>query len=170
MNIMSLVVGWRDVGNDTLATELYANLSTQLIDGPFFMWMEKTRGESGAPNYLTSPGGWLQATWAGWGGLRLTNDSLVLRSSRPPPGCDTMTMHSVRYRGNLLDILVDAAGRRGGDAAVSPTVTVTLLPGASATAEQLSIGAGGAAEKPLQVGVAAGPLPTALPIAIRGRP
>ena len=157
---MSLVVGWRDAGNDTLAAELYANLSTQLIDGPFFMWMEKTRGESGAPNYLTSPGGWLQATWAGWGGLRLTNDSLVLRSSRPPPGCDTMTMHSVRYRGNLLDILVAAAGRWSGDAAtVSSTVTVTLLPGASATAE-----------KPLQVGVATGPLPTALPIAIRGRP
>jgi hypothetical protein len=98
MNIMPLVVGWRDVGNDTMAAALcvvcdlacdlacditgllllnflrvcsYANLSTQLIEGPFYMWMEKTLASAGAPNYLTSPGGWMQATWAGWGGLRL---------------------------------------------------------------------------------------------------
>ena len=33
MNIMPLVVGWRDVGNEATAAALYANLSTQLIEG-----------------------------------------------------------------------------------------------------------------------------------------
>ena len=45
MNTMPLVVGWRDAGNDTMAAQLYANLSTQLIEGPFYMWMEKTSGK-----------------------------------------------------------------------------------------------------------------------------
>ena len=63
MNIMPLVVGWRDAGNDTMAAHLYSKLSTELIEGPFYMWMEKTDGSASAPNYLTSPGGWLQATW-----------------------------------------------------------------------------------------------------------
>ena len=63
MDIMPLVVGWRAAGNDTMAAELYQKLSTELLEGPFYMWMEKSDHSASAPNYLTSPGGWLQATY-----------------------------------------------------------------------------------------------------------
>ena len=110
MNIMPLVVGWRDVGDDAMAAALYHNLSTQLIEGPFYMWMEKTAGEGGAPNYLTSPGGWMQATFAGWGGLRLLDTGLLIKNAVPPPGCTSMTLRSVRFRGVLLDIRIENSG------------------------------------------------------------
>jgi hypothetical protein len=120
MNLMSLVVGLRDVGDDDLAARYWHNLTTQLTEGPFLMWMEKTEFASkknltrvssdGAPNYLTSPGGWLQSTWAGWGGLRLNASALQIRRPTPPPNTTAMTLNGVRFRGNLIDIRVDAAG------------------------------------------------------------
>ena len=125
MNIMPLLVGWRDVRDDQMAARLYRNLSTQLFEGPFYMWMEKTAGSGGAPNYLTSPGGWLQATWAGWGGVRLVDAGLLVKNAAPPPGCTSMTMHGLRFRGYLLDITVAggqlrvSASKRGDAAAGS---------------------------------------------------
>ena len=119
MNIMSLVVGWRDVGNDAMAAALYHNLSTQLFEGPFYMWMEKTAGSGGAPNYLTSPGGWMQATYAGWGGVRLVDKGLLLKNAVPPPGCTSMTMRSVRYLGVLLDITVQRDEATGDESTLS---------------------------------------------------
>ena len=75
-----------------------------VLAGPFFQWQEKARGDSGAPNYLTSPGGWLQATWAGYGGLRLNASTLLLKNASAPPGASSMTMRGVRFRGNQMDI------------------------------------------------------------------
>ena len=81
------------------------------------MWMEKTTfakknpaqrmPTTGAPNYLTSPGGWLQAAWAGWGGLRLNASALHIRRPAPPPNATAMALRGVRFRGNLLDIRID---------------------------------------------------------------
>ena len=93
------------------------------------MWMEKTTfakknpaqrvPTTGAPNYLTSPGGWLQAAWAGWGGLRLNASALHIRRPAPPPNATAMALRGVRFRGNLLDIRID-------NDEVSPTATVSL--------------------------------------------
>ena len=50
MNIMPLVVGWRDVGDDAMAAALYHTPSTQLIGGPFYIcgW-GGAAGEDDAP-------------------------------------------------------------------------------------------------------------------------
>ena len=94
------------------------------------MWMEKTTfakknpaqrvPTTGAPNYLTSPGGWLQAAWAGWGGLRLNASALHIRRPAPPPNATAMALRGVRFRGNLLDIRID-------NDEVSPTAYVFCL-------------------------------------------
>jgi hypothetical protein len=134
MNIMALMIGWRDAQDDVMAAELYHNLSTQLFEGPFYMWMEKTTGGGGAPNYLTSPGGWMQATYAGWGGLRLMDEGILLKNASPPPGCTSMSMHGVRFRGVLIDITV----QRDGQLSVSASQTGLTLTFADGSKHALS--------------------------------
>ena len=81
MNIMPLVVGWRDVGDDAMAAALYANLSTQLFEGPFHMWMEKTAGGGGAAEaeyeYGCGGGGGGDSLFEQRWGWALLVDSLV---------------------------------------------------------------------------------------------
>ena len=85
-----------------------------------------------------------------------------------------MTMHSVRFRGHLLDIAITTAATSisptlsgGGQAGIADSsVTVMLLPAGSA--DRLSIVVGGTSAQPLVAGVAVGPLLAAATIFIRG--
>ena len=113
MTAMSLVVALRDTGDEAVAEQVFLNLTDQSTEGPFCMWMEQTnRTKSGevlpqtskAPNYLTTPGNWLQSAWAGFGGLRLNRTRLELHSPRPLPGSTGLSMLGIMFRGHTLDI------------------------------------------------------------------
>merc|ERR1712194_34084 len=66
-----------------------------------------------APNYLTTPGNWLQSVWAGFGGLRLNQSRLELHSPAVLPNSTSLHLRSIQFRGSRLDIHVLASGSLG---------------------------------------------------------
>ena len=72
--------------------------------GPFHTWGEYEQN-NGCPNFLTAAGGFLQSVWAGFGGVRLTDDALVISKPTPTSGGATrLTLSKVYYRDSLLTI------------------------------------------------------------------
>ena len=47
---------------------------------------------------------------AGYGGVRLSDDELVLKAPRPPPNCTKLNMRRVSFRGAWLNFQVSATG------------------------------------------------------------
>lgn len=59
-------------------------------------------GGGGAPNFITGAGGFAQALWAGYGGLRLESTALRVSQPQPLPNSDFLVLHGVNYLGRTL--------------------------------------------------------------------
>ena len=68
----------------------------------FGVWQETPHG--GAVNFLTGAGGFLQSVIFGYGGLRLSNDALLLHPPQPPGNATSVGLHGVDYLGVPLAI------------------------------------------------------------------
>ena len=102
-------IGHADLG-DTAATDFFfAKSSVANIFGPFRIWSEAPGG-GGCPNFLTGAGIWLQSLWAGYLGLRMTDDALTIRGPRLPPNATTLTLRSVAYAGARLSLRLNGDG------------------------------------------------------------
>jgi len=119
MTAMALIVAMHDVGQHAVAEAVFQNLTDQSTEGPFCMWMEQTSFDhkghvlpqtNKAPNYLTTPGNWLQSVWAGFGGLRLNQSRLELHSPTVLPNSTGLQLVNLQFQGSSLDIHVLASG------------------------------------------------------------
>ena len=71
-------IGYADLRNATATDFFFTKSAAQNVFGPFRIWSEAPGG-GGCPNFLTGAGIYLQSVWAGYGGLRLNDDSLEVR-------------------------------------------------------------------------------------------
>jgi len=71
--------------------------------GPFRIWSEMPDGR-GCQNFLTAAGAYLQILWAGYGGLRLRDDSLSFHNPRPLGNTTALRLRALAYRGSLIDV------------------------------------------------------------------
>eukprot|EP01147_Barroeca_monosierra_P000346 gene346-3710_t len=65
-------------------------------------------GGSGAQNFITGAGGFLQCVWAGYGGIRLESDRLQLSNPRPLPGTKSLTIDQFHYLNHTLSLSVQS--------------------------------------------------------------
>ncbi|XP_062859596.1 protein-glucosylgalactosylhydroxylysine glucosidase [Trichomycterus rosablanca] len=96
-------VGWLELGKAEKAQQLLLKCFKN-IQGPFNVWSEEPGG-SGAVNFLTGMGGFLQAVLFGYTGFRIKRDCLCFAPLLP----DEVTQFSVKgvsYLGNKLDWLM----------------------------------------------------------------
>eukprot|EP01114_Cavostelium_apophysatum_P014228 TRINITY_DN3638_c0_g1_i2.p1 TRINITY_DN3638_c0_g1~~TRINITY_DN3638_c0_g1_i2.p1 ORF type:complete len:663 (+),score=121.13 TRINITY_DN3638_c0_g1_i2:160-2148(+) len=93
-------VAWLELGNYENAADIFAR-SYANIHPPFNVWTETPTG--GTVNFITGAGGFLQALWAGWGGLRVEKDQISLNPTLPP-SVTSFKLAGVQYLGAWLDV------------------------------------------------------------------
>jgi len=135
-------VSWLSLGYSNNATALFAR-SYANSQQPFGVWTETPQG--GTTNFITGAGGFLQAVWAGYGGIRITEQGLTF-NLQLPSGVNYFKLRGFQYLSSRIDLTLDS----------KVTITITSqLTGAPSLKVQDSQGK----YYPLQVGQTLG-LPT----------
>ncbi|XP_060770456.1 protein-glucosylgalactosylhydroxylysine glucosidase isoform X1 [Neoarius graeffei] len=93
-------VGWLELGEAEKAQQLLQKCFKN-IQGPFQVWSESSDG-SGAVNFLTGMGGFLQAVLFGYTGFRVQKDCLTF-SPLIPNEVSMLSLKGISYLGNKLD-------------------------------------------------------------------
>ncbi|XP_053175127.1 protein-glucosylgalactosylhydroxylysine glucosidase [Scomber japonicus] len=96
-------IGWLELGEAEKAQRLLEKCFKN-IQGPFQVWSESSDG-SGAVNFLTGMGGFLQAVVFGYTGIRIQKDCLDF-SPLLPNDISELCIRGVNYLGNQLDWLL----------------------------------------------------------------
>jgi hypothetical protein len=133
-------VGYNELGESELADTYFAKVTAKNVFGPFKIWSEAPGG-GGCPNFVTGAGAYLQAVWAGYVGLRFSDDALHLIAPRAPPTAHRLVLRGVNYAGAMIDIAVSNATRGA---------NLTLSEGSSSN--RLLVAVDDAAGEPLIVG------------------
>mmetsp|Transcript_100887 Transcript_100887/g.261091 ORF Transcript_100887/g.261091 Transcript_100887/m.261091 type:complete len:792 (+) Transcript_100887:36-2411(+) len=103
----TVAVAWLELGEIDLAAKIVDRMS-QNVRGPFYAWSEGS-GPWGCSNFITGAGGYLQIFWAGYAGVRLTDEALLFRMPRIPPDTSSLTLRGLTYRGSRLDVRITPA-------------------------------------------------------------
>ncbi|XP_062318449.1 protein-glucosylgalactosylhydroxylysine glucosidase isoform X1 [Osmerus eperlanus] len=96
-------VGWLELGEAEKAQKELQKCFKN-IQGPFQVWSESTDG-SGAVNFLTGMGGFLQAALFGYTGFRVQKDCLAF-APLLPSDISQLCIRGVSYLGGKMDWLV----------------------------------------------------------------
>ncbi|KAK0142100.1 Protein-glucosylgalactosylhydroxylysine glucosidase [Merluccius polli] len=96
-------VGWLELGEAEKAQKLLEKCFDN-IRGPFQVWSESSDG-SGAVNFLTGMGGFLQAVLFGYTGFRIQQDRLAFKPLLPNVMSE-LCIRGVSYLGNKMDFLL----------------------------------------------------------------
>jgi hypothetical protein len=103
----AFAIGWLGLGKPENAEKYFHRSTVRNVFGPFHIWTELPNGE-GCPNFVTGAGAYLQVLWAGYGGLRLTDDGLAFRHPRVPPNATGLRFWGLAYKGGLFDVRITA--------------------------------------------------------------
>ncbi|XP_061892002.1 protein-glucosylgalactosylhydroxylysine glucosidase [Entelurus aequoreus] len=95
-------IGWLELGEAEKAQQLLEKCFKN-IQGPFQVWSETSDG-SGAVNFLTGMGGFLQAVVFGYTGFRVQKECLAF-SPLLPNELSELCIRGVSYLGNRMDWL-----------------------------------------------------------------
>ncbi|XP_020790881.2 protein-glucosylgalactosylhydroxylysine glucosidase [Boleophthalmus pectinirostris] len=93
-------IGWLELGEAERAQNLLTKCFNN-IQGPFQVWSESSDG-SGAVNFLTGMGGFLQAVLFGYTGFRVQKEYLCFNPLLPNE-ISELCIRGVNYLGNQLD-------------------------------------------------------------------
>lgn len=96
-------IGWLELGEPDRALLLLEKCFKN-IQGPFQVWSESSDG-SGAVNFLTGMGGFLQAVLFGYTGFRVQRECLVF-SPHLPSDASELCIRGVSYLGHQMDWLL----------------------------------------------------------------
>jgi len=99
------VVNWLDLNDPGKAAKYLRKTTEKNVFGPFNIWSE-TAGGGGCPNFVTGAGAFLQAMWAGYGGIRLSDGDLSFHNPRVPPDSTELRFRALSYRGSLVNIRI----------------------------------------------------------------
>ncbi|KAH9490327.1 hypothetical protein Btru_034974 [Bulinus truncatus] len=111
------LIGWLDLGDEVKAAELY-NRSVLNSQEPFLVWSENADG-TGAANFLTGMGGYLQLVLFGYGGCRIYDDMLTFNPVLIT-GTTEVKFTGVDYRGSTFDLTYTSDNMTLTQTSVSP--------------------------------------------------
>uniref|UniRef100_A0A672GNN8 Protein-glucosylgalactosylhydroxylysine glucosidase n=1 Tax=Salarias fasciatus TaxID=181472 RepID=A0A672GNN8_SALFA len=97
-------ISWMELGEAEKAQRLLEKCFNN-IQGPFQVWSESSDG-SGAVNFLTGMGGFLQAVLFGYTGFRLVIKECLAFSSLLPENISELCIRGVNYLGQQMDWLL----------------------------------------------------------------
>jgi len=75
-------ISWLEISDNNLQEALDSFSKSRFnMKQPYYVWTENPSG--GTVNFITGAGAFLQSTWAGFGGIRLSNQKLTINSHIP---------------------------------------------------------------------------------------
>jgi len=101
----AVVIAWLSLGEVAPASAVVTRLS-EAAHGPFRTWVEGNVGGAGCHNFVTAAGGYLQVLWAGYAGVRLTDDALTFHAPQVPPDTSKLVLRGLAYRGSQLKVSI----------------------------------------------------------------
>ncbi|XP_029642302.1 protein-glucosylgalactosylhydroxylysine glucosidase isoform X2 [Octopus sinensis] len=99
-------IGWLELKNSSQGNANFKRNFKNVME-PFKMWSEYNDG-TGAVNFLTGMGGFLQSLTFGYGGFRIYKDRLEF-DPQLPEGSTNITLHNIDYRGGSFTLSFNAA-------------------------------------------------------------
>jgi trehalose/maltose hydrolase-like predicted phosphorylase len=102
------LIGHLDIKNTTTAAGLIDRSYKPYLRKPFNVWTEVIEPYRGCDNFITGAGGFLQAIINGYGGVRLHNDTLIIRNSLLPPSTTKLLFKGITYLGSRFSIEVSS--------------------------------------------------------------
>lgn len=97
-------VGWLELEDEERAAEAF-NRSYANMRPPFKVWAETPSG--GAVNFITGAGGFLQALWAGYMGVRIREGGIVVKPEFLPNEVNFVKIRGVGLLGAVIDLSFD---------------------------------------------------------------
>ena len=149
-------LGYAGLGNRSATNRFLSKSMDGFLWGPFKIWSE-IKGGGGCPNFLTGAGIYLQSIWAGYVGLKYSDDSLQLRALGPPAGSEGVRVRGVSYAGARLMVTVSPSEARVSLMTAGPERLVITIAGAAAvslTTQGVSVPLGHDARIYQHIGVA----------------
>lgn len=111
MTSSMMTINYLDVGDETQANEMLRQSYKPFIRQPFNVWNEVVEGEIGATNFMTGAGGFLQAIFNGFMGLRLHLDRLEISSPKLPESCALVKVAGFSYLNSKFELKLDKHGK-----------------------------------------------------------
>lgn len=97
MSFSMYAVNNLDVDNEEAANEMLHQSYKPYLRQPFNVWSEVVEGETGAINFITGAGGFLQTIFNGFLGLRLHINHLEIRNPRRPTSLENLQVKGFSY-------------------------------------------------------------------------
>ncbi|XP_055591890.1 protein-glucosylgalactosylhydroxylysine glucosidase-like isoform X2 [Uranotaenia lowii] len=98
-----------DLGEIEDAERNFERSYRSYVRAPFHVWCEVPPDQTGAVNFITGAGGFLQAIINGFAGVRLYLDRLEINRPRLLPGTQGLTIKGLEYLGARLTMCISKA-------------------------------------------------------------
>lgn len=99
-------VGFLDLQEPKEAAEIFKKSYGDYTREPFKVWSEVTPEFSGAGNFITGAGGFLQSVLNGYGGVRLHFDSLTISNFYVPPYSSALMFNGITFLNNRFSLKI----------------------------------------------------------------
>lgn len=97
MSFSMYSINFLDVGDYMKANEMLERSYKPHIRQPFNVWSEVIDGETGATNFITGAGGFLQTIFNGFLGIRVLPTHLEIKNSKLPKNCTLLDVKGISY-------------------------------------------------------------------------
>lgn len=97
-------INYLDVNADEEANERFAKSFQPYIRQPFNVWSEVVEGEAGATNFITGAGGFLQAVFNGFLGIRVYLTHLEISNPRLPKNLTKLVIDGISYLNSKFEL------------------------------------------------------------------
>lgn len=101
-------IGHLRLDDDAKAGEVFDKSYEGYVREPFKVWTELRRPDSGAVNFFTGMGGFLQTLVFGYAGVSIHLDRLEINKPRLPPKATKFTIKGIKYLGSNLTLEITA--------------------------------------------------------------
>eukprot|EP00040_Diaphanoeca_grandis_P037209 m.241379 g.241379 ORF g.241379 m.241379 type:complete len:829 (-) comp33773_c2_seq1:1694-4180(-) len=96
-------IAYRDLGETNKAALFFERGYKDNSLGNYHDWHEVV-GSAGADNFITGAGGFMQSVFAGYGGIRFVNGTLLLQQPSPLPNSTMLLVRQFKFLGSVLNL------------------------------------------------------------------
>lgn len=97
MSFSMYAINYLDVNDEIKANEMLEKSFQPHVRKPFNVWSEVVEGETGATNFITGAGGFLQTIFNGFLGIRVHLTHLEIRNPKLPENCSRLDIKGFSY-------------------------------------------------------------------------